>query len=63
MLDILCTTLLPDFYQINLQDFSNKNMFASRAENNASPDQSASKLTDLDLHCFQIKIYPGLAWW
>ena len=60
MLNNLCATLLPKFYPINLQDSNYKHVFKSRLENSVDPDQLASvKPADLDLHCFQNKIYPG----
>ena len=38
-------------------------VFTSRVENSVDSDQLASeKPVDLDLHCFQNRIYPGLAW-
>ena len=49
-----CTTLLPNLYQIYIQDNSYKHLSTSRLENNVDPDQLASeKPADHDLHCFQ----------
>ena len=42
MLNILHTTLLPEFYPVNLQHSSCKNVFSIRIENNVDPDQMAS---------------------
>ena len=54
MLDILCTTLLPNFHSINLQDSSYKHLhvFTGRMENSMDPEKQA----DLDLCCFQMDI-------
>ena len=53
MLDIfICYT--PKF----LQDSNYQQAFTSRVENSVNPDQLASqKPVDLDLHCFQTKMY------
>ena len=46
----------PNF--IHLQDFIYFAVVTSREENNVDPDQLASlKPADLDLHCFQNRIY------
>ena len=42
MLNILCTTLLPNFYPFNLQHFTCKHLFSIRLENSVDPDQLAS---------------------
>ena len=43
MQNILCTTLLPNFYNFKLQDsWSYMHVFTSRAENSVDPDQLAS---------------------
>ena len=42
ILNIFCTTLLPNFYLINLQHSSCKHAFEIRVENSVDPDQMAS---------------------
>ena len=50
-----------NFYQIDLQDFSYWHGLTIRVENSVDPDQLASeKPADLDLHCFQNRIYLSL---
>ena len=41
MLYILCTTLLPDFYPVNLQVSIYKYIFSCGVENSVDPDQMA----------------------
>ena len=65
MLNIVCTTLLPNFCSINFNTGFQSLVcfFTSRVGNSVDPDQLASeKPADLDLHCFQNRIYLGLAW-
>ena len=48
----------PKEYQVDL-----RNVFTNTVENSVDPDQLAShKPADLDLHCFQNRIYTILAW-
>ena len=55
------STLLPNFHQISLPDLCDRHVFTSRAENSVDPDQLAFlKPAELNLHCFQNRIYPGL---
>ena len=62
MLDILCTTLFPNFYPIHFKD-SSYYMYLQVVENSVDPDQLASeKPADQDLHCFQNRLYLGSAW-
>ena len=42
MLNILCTTLFPNFYLVNLQHSSCKHTFSISVENSVDPDQMAS---------------------
>ena len=61
----LCPSFLSILYPINLQDFSyqHKHVLTSRMKNSMDPDQLASeKPADLNPHCFQNRIYMGLAW-
>ena len=37
------TTLLPDFYPVNLQQFSCKHFFSVRVENSVNPNQISSE--------------------
>ena len=43
MLDIICTTLLPDFYPLNLQDPSFLHVFTSIVGKSVDPDQLEEK--------------------
>ena len=43
MLDLLCATILSDFYPINLLDSNYENVYTSRVENSVDPDQLASQ--------------------
>ena len=55
----LCTTLFPNFNPVNSKD----SIYSYVLTNSVDPDQLApQKPADLDLHCFQNKRYPGLAW-
>ena len=49
MLNILCTTLLPNFYPVNLQHSNCEHVFSVGVGNSVDPDQ---KPDDLDLQCF-----------
>ena len=52
-----------NFYHINLKDSSYWHILTSKVENSVDPGQLASqKPADLDLHCFQNRIYPGSTW-
>ena len=42
MLNILCTTLFPNVYLVNLKHSSCKHAFSIRVENSVDPDQTAS---------------------
>ena len=58
MLNILCTTLLPNFYSVNLKYF----IFSIRVENSEDPDQMASsEPADLDQQCFLKSLNQGSA--
>ena len=62
MLDILCTTLLPN---VSFNSFVEFQLLACyyRVEDSVDPDQLASqKPADLDLHCFQKQDISGLSW-
>ena len=67
MLDFSCTTILFHFNQFNLQ-YSSKAVTGmylcyQQSGNIVDPDQLASeKPADLDLQCFQNRIYMDLAW-
>ena len=51
-------TTFPSNFQSN---FTPRISVTSRVENSVDPDQLASqKPADLDLHCFQSRIYPGI---
>ena len=41
MLNILCTTLLPKFYPVNLQHSSYLHVYTIRVDNSVDPDQMA----------------------
>ena len=52
----------PIFIMLICRTFSNKHAFISSVEKSVDPDQLASeKPADLDLHCFQNRIYRGSA--
>ena len=56
---IFMSILLPSFYFLNLQDSSYYYEFTSILQNSADLEQLASKKPpDLDLLCFQNRIYP-----
>ena len=57
---MLRTTILANFYSVNLQHSSCKLVFSSRVENSVDTDQTAlseQKSADLDLQCFLKSIY------
>ena len=65
--DILAGTFTnctpPQINLTDLHDSSYVHVFTSRVGNSVDPDQLASqKPADLDLHCFQNRIQPGLVW-
>ena len=59
----LYTTFSPNFFP-NLTCLIPFISMLLHVENSVDPDQLASeKPADLDLHCFQNRIYPGLTWY
>ena len=58
----LCSTLLPEFYLINLQHSSSNHVFSIRLENSVDPDQMATLEAILSgSTVFSKRINPGAA--